>query len=102
MMFVHFGQVGDLAINVFESIAARVNGVNLANGSSPNPLADAANGTAGMTLVAELGDNFVFVSRGHEFAGFVDRVGERLLAIDMLAVSHRFHGDDRVGMVRRT
>src|SRR6266699_1821812 len=91
MMLVHFGQVGDLAIDILESVAAGMNGVNLANGPGPNPLADTANGIAGMTLVAELGDNLVFVGRGHEFADFMDRMSQRLFAIHMLASPHRLH-----------
>src|SRR5207302_10327958 len=52
MRLVHFGQVGDLTVNIFESVARGMNGVNLANAPGPKPLADPANGIAGTTLSA--------------------------------------------------
>src|SRR6267143_2303131 len=86
MRLVYFGQVGDLTIDILESVAAGMNGVNLANGPGPNPLADPANGIAGMTLVAELGDHLVFVGPGHELSDFIHRMSQRLFTIDVLAV----------------
>src|ERR1035437_1924817 len=52
-------EVAELAIHILEGVAARVNGMHLADGAGPHPLADPANGTKGMPLVAELGHHFV-------------------------------------------
>src|SRR5262245_38799136 len=84
-------QVWDLSINLWKRITARVNRVHVANRASPNPFAETPNGVARMSLVPELGDDFVFVRRRHEFADFIDRMRERFLAIDMFAAPHRFH-----------
>src|SRR2546423_15080868 len=88
MRLVHFGQVGDLAIDILERIAAGMDGVNLANGSGPNPLANPANATAGMTLVSELTDHLVLVGRRRELSNFIHRLSQRLLTLDVLAVPH--------------
>src|SRR5713101_2962186 len=88
-MLIHFIQVRNLAINVLESITAGMDGMYLANGPGPNPLAKLANGAAGMSLVTELCNHFVFVGGGHERADFMNVVGQRFLAINMLAAPHR-------------
>ena len=79
-MLIYFIQVGNLAINIFESITAGVDGMYLANSPGPNPFAKLSDGAAGMALIAELCDHFVFVGGGHERADFMDVVGQRFLA----------------------
>src|SRR5438552_3822237 len=100
-MLVHFFQVRDLAIDVLESIAPGMNGVNLSDGPGPNPLAKLANRAGRMTLVAELRDHFVFVRSGHECMDLMDVMSQRLFAIDMFAPTHRFHRNDRMRMIGR-
>ena len=58
-----------------------------------------ADGTAGMALVAELSDDRVFAGGRLERADFVDGMGEGFLAVDMLAATHGFEGDDGVGVI---
>src|SRR5437879_6906937 len=100
-MLVQFFEVGNLAIDVFKSITAGMDGVHLADGASPNPLAELANGAAGMTLVTELGNHFVFVRGSHEGADFVNIVSEWLFTIHMLAAPHGFHRNNRMGEIGR-
>ena len=61
-----------MAIDILESVAAGMDGVHLPDGAGPNPLANPANGSAGMTLVAELSHDLVFVGSGHELADLMD------------------------------
>ena len=100
--FIRFGelfQVAQLAIDVFEGVATGMDGMDLADGSRPDPFADAADGPAGMALVAQLRDDLVLGGRGHESAHLLDGVGQRFFAIDVFAAAHGFHGNDRVGVV---
>ena len=53
-----------------------------------------------MTLVAHLCGDFVFAGRFGEFANLVDRMGQRFLAIDMLAAFHGRHDGHIVSVVR--
>ena len=101
VMLIQFGQVWDLAIHIFESIAAGMHGVDLPDGARPDPFAQAADSITGVPLIAELRDHLVFVGGRHKLADFMDRVGQRFFAIDMLAAPHGRHGDDGMGVIRR-
>ncbi len=94
-----FFEVRNLAVDVFEGIATGMNGVDLTDGAGPDPFAELADGAAGVALVAELGDHFIFMGCLHQRADFVDIVGERFFAINMFTAAHGFHGNDRVGVV---
>ena len=99
VVFVYFREIRNLAINVFESITSGVNSMNLADGPRPNPFAEPADGITGMTLIAELSDNFVFMRGRDELAHLFDRVSERFFAINVFAAFHRFHGNEGVGVI---
>src|SRR4029453_6873051 len=88
---VEFRRDGRLLIQNPELVDSRihrittgVDRVNLANGARPDPFAEVTNAVEGVALVAELGDD-VLLTRGlHQAPDFVDRMGERLFAIDVL------------------
>src|SRR6058998_3301328 len=100
-MLVHFFQVGNLAIDVFERITASMNGLHLANGPGPDPFAELANGATGMALVTELRHHFMLPGGNHERADFMDVVSQRLFAINMLDAPHGLHRDDGMTMIGR-
>ena len=50
---------------------------------------------------ARLEDAAILLLRGDYLAGFVNREGQRLFAVDILTVLHRFHTDVGVPVVRR-
>ena len=95
VMLVDFVQVGNLAIDVFKGVTAGVNRMHLANGPGPDPLAELANGAAGMTLVAELSNDFVLVSRSHQRTGFLEGGRGILLVAEPLAEFLRGRGEFR-------
>src|SRR6185369_11712861 len=99
IQLVELVEIAQLAIHLFVSITTRMNGMDLANRARPDPLADLANGTAGVPLIAELSYDFVAPRRRHQFAHFVDGMSQRLFAIDMLAMLHRLHRDDGVRVI---
>src|ERR1019366_10302597 len=57
IMLVELVEIADLAIQIPHAVTAGMNGVHLADGASPYPLAEPANRSKGMPLVAELGDH---------------------------------------------
>src|SRR5262245_31531932 len=101
MLLSQFRQVGDLAIDLWESVARSVDGMDLANGTRPDPFADAADGVARMPLVAKLSHDLVAMRGGHQRPDLVDGVCEWLFAIHMPAAAHRLHGNDRVCVIWR-
>ncbi len=72
-----------------------------ADGPVPDPLVEEPGAFLGVPLVAHLGDDVHLLRGLGQHPGFLDRVGQRLLAVDVLAALHRRHGDDGVGMVGR-
>ena len=60
-----------------------------------------ADGVEGVPLVAHLRDDLVLLGGLHQLADLVDRVRQRLLAVDVLAALDGGHGGHRVGMVGR-
>ena len=101
VVLVKLIEVAELAIHLLEGVTARMNGMHLADGAGPDPLADPANGTKGMPLVAELGDHFVFAGSLHQRTDFLDAVRQRLFTINMLAMLHGLQGDDRMRVIGR-
>ena len=61
----------------------------------------AANAIGGAALVAHLRDDILAFREIFQVARFVNRLHERLLAIDMFALAHRQRGDECVHVVRR-
>ena len=64
-----------------------------------DPLADEPGTVVGVALVAHLGDDALLAGRRREGARLGDGARQRLLAVHVLAASHRLHRDDRVGVV---
>ena len=52
-----------------------------------------------MPLVAELGDDLLLPGLRHQGANLVDRVGQGLLAVDMLAEPQGRHAGDGMGVI---
>ena len=74
--------------------------MHLADGPVADPLDQQAARLEGVALVAHLRDDLVFLGGLGHRAAFGDRVGQRLLAVDVLAVLHggdRGHGVVMVG-----
>ena len=74
----------------------------LANLASPYPFCDAAAPVERVTLVAHLCGHLIFLGQLGQQACLIDRVGQRLLAIDMLAQRHGMGCDAGMGMVGRS
>ena len=96
---VELVQIAELAIHILEGVTAGMNGMHLADGARPDPLAEPANRAAGMPLIAKLGDHLVLAGGLHERADFLDRVGQWLFAINMLVMLHGRHRNNRVGVI---
>ena len=54
-----------------------------------------------MTLIPHLGHDARLLGGSREDARFVNRIGERLLHIDVLSCLHRHVGDDGMGVIGR-
>ena len=65
---------------------------HVADRAGPDILAEHANVLAAVPLVAQLRHDFAFAGRLHHEPDFADAVGQRLLAVDVLA---QLHGHDR-------
>ena len=74
---------------------------DIADSAVLDPFADQARALAGVTLVAHLGDDLGLLGGLGQEAGFLDRVGQGLLNVDMLAQLDGGHGDDGVVVVWR-
>ena len=84
-----------------DRLAAAVDRVDVADRAILDPFAERANRIEGVALVAELGHDLVLLGRLHQGPDLADGMGQRLLAIDVLAPLDRRHRRHRVGVVRR-
>ena len=75
--------------------------MHIADGPVPDPLAEDADRVGRVPLVAELRDDVVLLGGLHQPADLIDRVGQGLFAVDVLAALDGGHGRHRVGMVGR-
>src|SRR5689334_19528128 len=73
---------------------------HLANRASADPLDCPPNVVRRMSLVTHLSGDASLPSSPGELARFVDRMGERLLAINALARSHSCHRSHRMDVIR--
>ena len=78
-----------------------MDGVDFADGPVADPLEQQAAGLEGVPLVAHLCDDVLLLGGFGHLTALIHRVGQRLLAVYMLAVLHRGDGCDRVIVVRR-
>ena len=81
-------------------VAAGVDGMDLANRAIAHPFVEKADGLERVALVAELADDAVLPGRAHQLTHLMDGMGQRFLAIDVLAPfdgGHRRHGVAMVG-----
>ncbi len=97
---------GDAFLDAFEpvdpavvAVAKAVDFADGADGSVLDPFAQKTDMLGGVALVAELGGHAVLAGGEGKGADFVDRVGQGLFAVDVLASPHGGHGDDGVGVV---
>ena len=72
-----------------------------ADDAGPDHFAQAAGFFGGLALVAHLRGDFVLARRLGELARFPNRMGQRLLAIDMFAQLDRRHRGEGVQMIGR-
>ena len=72
-----------------------------ADGAVGEPFVDEPVALEGHSLVAHLGGDFGLARRLRHRSGLVNRAGQRLLAIDMLAQLDGRDGDDGVRVIRR-
>src|SRR4026207_2068403 len=99
MVLIQFRQVRNLGIYLWKRIGPRMNGMDLSDGSGPDPFAYAPDGIAGMALIAELGHDLVFAGGAHQGADLIDVMRQGFLAIDMFATPHCLHRDDGMGVI---
>ena len=83
------------------TIGPDVDLAHLADGTRTHQLCTAAEARVGRALVAHLGAHPFLTCRLAHQASFPDRVGQRLLAIDVLAQTHRRHRGRGVRVVGR-
>ena len=94
-----FRDLVDLTVDFTKRIAEGVDLRDVADRSVLYPLDEVSNGVPGVALVAKLRDDLVLVRRLHHRAHLGDRVGERLLTVDVLPAPHRIKSDDGVSVV---
>src|SRR5258706_9913634 len=59
ILLIELIEIAELAVHLLVSITTRMNGVDLPDCAGRDPLAHLSNGTAGVSLVAQLSDDFV-------------------------------------------
>ncbi len=84
-----------------EGRASGMDRLHVADGPVPDPLAEDADRVERVPLVAELRDDVVLLGGLHQLADLVDRVGQGLFAVDVLAALDGGHRRHCVGMVGR-
>ena len=84
----------------YGTVCPAVDLVNISDYSGPDPFGKLAAIVERVSLVAHLGRDLVFLCQFSQEPGLVNRVGERLLDIYMLAESHRMGGHDGMCVVR--
>ena len=89
------------ALRPDRAIGPDMNLPHRADHAGANPFVDERGALAGMALVAHLGDDLGALGRLAQHAGLVDRPGQRLLHVDVLAQLHGRLGDHGVGVVGR-
>ena len=93
--------VANLAVNFTKGIAPGMNLRDLADGSGLHHFHKLADAVGRVPLVAHLRDDLLVQRRLAHGSDFGHRVGERLFAVNMFAMTDRRERRHRVGVVRR-